>query len=437
MTLTGMHGAKYTLYPTPVGGEGDIHRISGAAGTAAKIHRNGMAHEMEEKLRTMALVPQSGVLDVLYGDDGRCAGFVMPERDIGARRQETAQAEPAAGPAPPAHRGPAVQPKPRGVWKYVLASVLGTAAALALMLHVALPGGLGGLFDYRDDGNRESPGSHAQGRDPVQAVQPTPGAQETPGTAEAPAEPPVAAPPAPTPGPDAPDPDIAETPPAPGPGAHREPESDAVQTIQFGPYEWRVLEVRGGQALVIADSVIAARSYHGAWENVTWAASSLRRWLNGEFLGTFSQQEQARIVAAAVANSNNPWNWAEWGGHASTPGGSDTQDMVFLLSIDEVLRYFGDSGLVAEGAGMGANARTAMSPGLPNHGVLESGIHDRYSDDRIARALDGSVSRWWLRSPGMTAGNVAFVDSAGNIRLDGFQAWSHAGVRPAMWLNLE
>ena len=104
--------------------------------------------------------------------------------------------------------------------------------------------------------------------------------------------------------------------------------------IEFGNYDWRVLEVRGNQVLILTDRVIVRRRYHHSLDDITWETSEIRRWLNEEFFNRFSQQDQARIAQATVVNNNNQW--------LGTSGGNNTTDRVFLLSLDEVVSYLGD-----------------------------------------------------------------------------------------------
>jgi hypothetical protein len=197
--------------------------------------------------------------------------------------------------------------------------------------------------------------------------------------------------------------------------------------IQFGNYEWRILEVQDGRALIITDRVIESRTYHNTWEtNITWADSDIRAFLNSEFLNRFSTTDKARIIQVTNTTPNNPW--------FGTIGGAATQDRIFLLSIDEVVRYFGDSGRLA-------NRLT--------HGAGTNWINDRYNEVRIAnhagQAFDGwkitsgDPSRWWLRSQGFSGSGPAGVDGGGFIRLYGFGQNAFdgfGGVRPALWLNI-
>lgn len=89
--------------------------------------------------------------------------------------------------------------------------------------------------------------------------------------------------------------------------------------------------------------VIENMAYHHEFVDVTWETSSIRQYLNGDFFNNFSQADRARIRETYVINNDNPWTFD---GMGNTPGGANTTDRIFLLSIDEVLRYFGDSGIL-------------------------------------------------------------------------------------------
>jgi hypothetical protein len=157
--------------------------------------------------------------------------------------------------------------------------------------------------------------------------------------------------------------------------------------VTFGEYDWRVLAVDGDKALIITENVIEERAYNignkstdnfegGESEELftTWDKCSLREYLNGEFFNRFTTDEKARIA--------------------------DTTDKIFLLSIDEAVKYFGDSG---------NEARIAM--------------------------CGTSFVRWRLRSPG-AKNSVTGVDEYGRIWKHGISVKAEVGIRPALWLNL-
>ena len=206
--------------------------------------------------------------------------------------------------------------------------------------------------------------------------------------------------------------------------------------IEFNGYDWLVLEVQENKALIITYRVIANRLYHNIFEAVTWETSEIRQWLNGDFFASFSSADQARITETYVVNNENPWDFLGWGGHANTQGGTNTVDRIFLLSIDEVLLYFGDSGLVAQGAAMSADARHASA----YEELFVDRISDYYNQARRAWNIDGAASWWWLRSPGRSPGRAIIVRSYGALLVGGnnvFWEGGSFGIRPALWLYLE
>jgi hypothetical protein len=200
--------------------------------------------------------------------------------------------------------------------------------------------------------------------------------------------------------------------------------------VPFGGYEWRVLEVRDGKALLLSEYVLEWRAYNEEYTDVTWETCTLRSYLNGEFYNSFSDSDRMRIAETLNENKDNQW----WG----TEGGADTSDRIFLLSLDEVVRYFGDSGQLAN---------------RPSEDSWY--IDDEYNEARIAYAATdltytysngetytieaGTASWWWLRSPGSSSRDAAVVNRGGSlVVVDGYYVvYDYGGIRPALWLNLE
>jgi len=182
--------------------------------------------------------------------------------------------------------------------------------------------------------------------------------------------------------------------------------------IQFGAYKWRVLDVQGDKALMITEGVVEKRPYNDAWIGVTWETCTLRKYLNGEFLQKFTEEERRKITETQIRNPDNLW--------CGTEGGRDTVDKVFLLSLEEVDRYFGDSGDYKNKRGVGK--------------YYFSNAHD---SDRQAK-FGKEVCWWWLRSPGDLSDLAAYVDDDGYVYvIGGSVGIDSGGVRPAFWLNLK
>lgn len=194
--------------------------------------------------------------------------------------------------------------------------------------------------------------------------------------------------------------------------------------IQFGGYSWRVLDIKNDTALIITEEIIEQRAYHDAYTDITWADSSLRIYLNGEFVDKFNANDQARIIPVLNQNDDNPWY--------GTQGGADSRDSIFLLSLDEVCRYFGDS--TSKLYDRGKNQRYWFER------------KDENNSKRLAK-LQGTEGCWWwwLRSPGRVNLKAAYIwGTDGTIGIQGNNILKGnisdgkctGGVRPALWLKL-
>ena len=197
-------------------------------------------------------------------------------------------------------------------------------------------------------------------------------------------------------------------------------------TIQFGGYDWCVLDVQGDKALIIAQDIVEIRPYNEQSTNITWETCSLRRYLNGEFLQKFSKEEQAQIVETKIYNPDNLWY--------GTKGGNDTTDKIFLLSLEEVDKYFGDSGDYLNKRRVKYSARQypngKMVPANDGYGFSNENVGNRISK------FKNEASWWWLRSPGQYHEAAGVLD-VGFVYVTGcFVSFDFGGVRPALWIDL-
>jgi|GEM_PF-1502761 len=209
--------------------------------------------------------------------------------------------------------------------------------------------------------------------------------------------------------------------------------------ITFGGRKWLVLNEHRRRKLLLSKDVTEMRIYnedHHYMSSVTWETCTLRKYLNGEFLDGFTREQQQRIVATKITNPNNLWY--------GTPGGRKTVDKVFLLSAEEVDRYFGDTGdYLNKRRKYGAMLDDANGRIFGSHrfGSGESIFSNPYDADRAAEGEDtwrksrGKVY-WWLRSPGGENWMVAMVCAPGCVCLEGDSANYEYGVRPALWLKV-
>ena len=195
--------------------------------------------------------------------------------------------------------------------------------------------------------------------------------------------------------------------------------------ILFGSHKWRILDVKKNMILIITDEIIERRPYHNVYEEITWADCTLRKYLNGDFYDEFIETDKAKIIPVKNKNMNNQWY--------GTNGGKETQDKIFLLSIEEVVcKYFGDS-----------------SENLLNRSKKQLywfQKKDKNNDKRVAIFSDESSKGtwWWLRSPGRVGVKAVYIHGNGNIGIQGNNILKgniadgkcRGGVRPALWLKL-
>ncbi|MCL1986434.1 MAG: DUF6273 domain-containing protein [Firmicutes bacterium] len=186
------------------------------------------------------------------------------------------------------------------------------------------------------------------------------------------------------------------------------------EIVEFGGYIWRVLDVQNGQALLLSEFVLESRAYHSENVAITWENCTLRHYLNGEFYEKFSVADRAKILQMELKNSGNPL--------FGTKGGNITTDNIFLLSLEEIVRYLGDSDKWAN----------------ISNWVDEHLIDDKFNENRIAKYVDGTPEWWWLRSPGYGSYDAVGIDEFGRVNLGGgFVSEVDSGVRPALWIKLE
>ena len=191
------------------------------------------------------------------------------------------------------------------------------------------------------------------------------------------------------------------------------PANDQGNYYAIEPLAWRVLKNENGKLFLLSEKLLEARRYHNTNTVVTWETSDIRAWLNDNTSGfmsrAFGEKEQNSISTTVVENPDNP----EFG----TNNGNNTEDKIFLLSIQEAttndygFNYFSDD------------------------------------DDRIAQNTDfarstGAIDNdgngaWWFRSLGNRENYGTYVINTGFVNRRGFpMTTSFVALRPTFNLNL-
>lgn len=179
--------------------------------------------------------------------------------------------------------------------------------------------------------------------------------------------------------------------------------------VKFGNYpqgedeepegiEWMILESRKNKCLLISKYGLDVAAYSKNYKDGAWESCSLRKWLNEEFLHTaFSEEEIQTILSSQIDNHS--------GDDIEIIPGNDTEDKVFLLSHDEVSKYFIDY------------------------------------EERVCYATDYALSKgatsnqWWLRSAGRETKCAFCINSTGAYQ-SFYVETNTVLVRPCLWLDL-
>lgn len=229
---------------------------------------------------------------------------------------------------------------------------------------------------------------------------------------------------------------------------------DQMKTIKFGsfpqnnsngnikePIEWIVIDKQGNKALLLSKKILINKSYNDKLEKVVWEKSSLRQWLNTSFYNeAFNDEEKNQIVNSKIENNNNiekGLNSPNGNFDVNIDAGNDTEDKIFILSKDEVLKYF-SHGERWSGPTVGyylyKNALSLCSENIGEFSVsIGPGKYKSFNE-----------RPWWTRTPGFSEGYNAIVgisfDSDDNdanaiLQMSNEVTDDSVGVRPAIWVT--
>ena len=173
--------------------------------------------------------------------------------------------------------------------------------------------------------------------------------------------------------------------------------------FKYESIKWRVLRYENSEAFLLSEAILDSQPYHSENEEIDWEKSSIRAWLNNEFINkAFSDEENKAINTVELINKDN----SKYG----TQGGKNTSDKLFLLSLSEV------------------------------DGTEESKEYG-FWDKKTRKCKNDNFSEetyfWWLRSPGNSSHDAAGVYYYGWVFGYGYDVQElTGGIRPALYLNL-
>ena len=181
--------------------------------------------------------------------------------------------------------------------------------------------------------------------------------------------------------------------------------------------EWKVLDKNDNLYLLISNKILDNMQFNVTYGNVTYFNSTIRKYLNGTFYNTaFSGDEKSKILK--IKNKNLP------NSKFNIDAGADTDDNVFILSLDEFIKYFGDN----DSTYTNRNANT-----IGTEYAYKRGLDVNFHENMWCNGF----SPYWLRTPGSYRTSAIYVASNG-----GYIVWGDAvnvsyGVRPCIWAQIK
>jgi len=240
------------------------------------------------------------------------------------------------------------------------------------------------------------------------------------------------------------------------------------------PIAWRILETdeESGKMLLITNEVIDNLKYHRVAAEVRWEYSDIRKWLNGRnsfsksmfdpdeikdynasfFYNAFDPQERDSILFSK--NTKNGYYCKNDFSYYQDDC-KDTTDRVFLLSVSEAGKYFGQGNLCITDksirGGFWTKDKVAAKASSTPFARLKKKNRKLFIEEADAyEYLEGNgvyahddirdETFWWLRNSG--SGDV---NHASYVHWDGSMICTigravdtdFIGVRPALWLKLD
>lgn len=196
------------------------------------------------------------------------------------------------------------------------------------------------------------------------------------------------------------------------------PSGEGYRYFKWEPVKWKVLEVSDDDIFVMAEQALDCQKYDSSkYSSVTWETSTLRKWLNEQFIGqAFSAEEQKLIKQTNVTNPRNSVY--------SIDGGKNTTDQIYILSEEEVQNAkYGFCQITNEFS-------QTRNPAASDYSYSKGTHYSEFAADSREKG-----SYWWIRTPGQFLSRAATVFN-GKLDMEGSDAdCANLGIVPVMHLK--
>lgn len=176
------------------------------------------------------------------------------------------------------------------------------------------------------------------------------------------------------------------------------------------PITWRVLDKQDGKVLIITENALEKMPFFAIY----WKRSTIGAYLDSAFLYDFTPEEKEMIVETTVTADKHP-------DYIGTDQGADTVNKLFLLSVDEVEKYFIDD----------ADRVCYATPYLEHVSAKEYAIH-------AGSCVEADMTcSWWLRTACSNKWGAVIANIDSNGRLNASTHGCRLALRPACWIQME
>ncbi|MCB9452205.1 MAG: hypothetical protein H6672_12250 [Anaerolineaceae bacterium] len=198
-----------------------------------------------------------------------------------------------------------------------------------------------------------------------------------------------------------------------------------VDSLDRTPIQWRVLQNSDSVLFILSEYILDCKRYHGELTDITWRDCDLRKWLNAEFYDTVLSATERKLVEVTHCTDNGE-------------GSPDTEDRVFLLSIDEIQAFTDPedgSDTRIRRRTVGTDFAKVKKPDGCSLYVYDKGVEKDYV---VENGEKRGCSWWWTRSQLQTEhpSRATFIGARSNIKRYGQVNQRRCGVRPALRLHL-
>lgn len=190
--------------------------------------------------------------------------------------------------------------------------------------------------------------------------------------------------------------------------------------VEFGHYEqdndtsngkekirWKVVHVDESCLYLVSEYCLDCQPYNEKGTNSNWSVSSLKEWLENDFLETaFSKKEQEKLVE--VTNNAKEFNTKT---NSTILSAATTSDIVYLLSVDEMRVIYS-----IDWIGQCKATEYARQQGCPVNDMT-------------------GYCEWWTRTRARFSSGVAVIPSTVYHAFSAVENGKALGIRPMIVVN--